>query len=64
MVKMSLDPVQVASVQVQELKVAPSSNGDFDQDCLGLTNKPTSVSLKVSQVPTLKSVNLLLVFSC
>ncbi|CAL1584366.1 unnamed protein product [Knipowitschia caucasica] len=28
MVKMSLDPVQVASVQVQELKVASSSNGD------------------------------------
>lgn len=55
MVKMSLDPVQVMSGQVKELKVSPSSNGDsrgswevkeeFDQDHLGLTAKPKSVSL-------------------
>lgn len=57
MVKMSLDPIQVMSGQVKELKVAPSSNGDsrgsgeekeeFNQDCLGLTTKPKSVSLSV-----------------
>ncbi|KAI3358348.1 hypothetical protein L3Q82_014792 [Scortum barcoo] len=50
MVKMSLDPVQVMSGQVKELKVTPSSNGDsrgsweekeeFDQDHLGLSTKP------------------------
>lgn len=55
MVKMSLDPVQVMSGQVKELKVAPSSNGDsrepweekeeFDQDHLGLTTKPKPVSV-------------------
>lgn len=54
MVKMSLDPVQVMSGQVQELKVSPSSNGEsrgswdakeeFDQDHLGLTTKPKPVS--------------------
>lgn len=54
MVKMSLDPVQVMSGQVKELKVAPSANGDsrgswegkeeFDQDHLGLTAKPKPVS--------------------
>lgn len=54
MVKMSLDPVQVMSGQVKELKVAPSANGDsrgsweekevFDQDHLGLTTKPKPVS--------------------
>lgn len=54
MVKMSLDPVQVMSGQVKELKVSPSSNGEsrgswdakeeFDQDHLGLTTKPKSVS--------------------
>lgn len=58
MVKMSLDPVQVMSGQVKELKVAPSSNGDsrgsweekeeFDQDHLGLTTKPKPVSLHVN----------------
>uniref|UniRef100_A0A3B4YZ15 5'-nucleotidase, cytosolic IAa n=1 Tax=Stegastes partitus TaxID=144197 RepID=A0A3B4YZ15_9TELE len=52
MVKMSLDPVQVMSGQVEELKVAPSSNGDsrgsweekeeLDQDHLVLTSKPKS----------------------
>lgn len=57
MVKMSLDPVQVMSGQVTELKGAPSSNGDsrrsweekeeFNQDRLGLTTKPKSVSLNV-----------------
>lgn len=56
MVKMSLDPVQVMSGQVKELKVAPSTNGDsrgswgekeeFDHDHLGLTTKPKPVSLK------------------
>lgn len=55
MVKMSLDPVQVMSGQVKELKVAPSSNGEsrgsweekeeFDKDHLGLTTKPKTVSL-------------------
>lgn len=55
MVKMSLDPVQVMSGQVKELKVAPSSNGDsrgsweekeeFDQDHLGLSTKPKPVSV-------------------
>lgn len=55
MVKMSLDPVQVMSGQVKELKVAPSSNGEsrgsweakeeFDQDHLGLTTKPKPVSV-------------------
>lgn len=55
MVKMSLDPVQVMSGQVKELKVGPSANGDsrgswegkeeFDQDHLGLTTKPKPVSL-------------------
>lgn len=55
MVKMSLDPVQVMTGQVKELKVAPSANGDsrgsweekeeFDQDHLGLTTKPKPVSL-------------------
>lgn len=55
MVKMSLEPVQVMSGQVAELKVAPSSNGDsagswegkreFDKDHLGLTAKPKPVSL-------------------
>lgn len=54
MVKMSLDPVQVMSGQVKELKVAPSANGDsrgswegkeeFDQDHSGLTAKPKPVS--------------------
>lgn len=54
MVKMSLDPVQVMSGQVKELKVGPSANGDsrgswegkeeFDQDHLGLTSKPKPVS--------------------
>lgn len=54
MVKMSLDPVQVISGQVKELKVGPSANGDsreswegkqeFDQDHLGLTTKPKPVS--------------------
>ena len=54
MVKMSLDPVQVMAGQVEELKVAPSANGDsrgsfeameeFDQDHLGLTTKPKPVS--------------------
>ncbi|XP_008282114.1 cytosolic 5'-nucleotidase 1A-like [Stegastes partitus] len=54
MVKMSLDPVQVMSGQVEELKVAPSSNGDsrgsweekeeLDQDHLVLTSKPKSVT--------------------
>uniref|UniRef100_A0A3B4ZF40 5'-nucleotidase, cytosolic IAa n=1 Tax=Stegastes partitus TaxID=144197 RepID=A0A3B4ZF40_9TELE len=49
---MSLDPVQVMSGQVEELKVAPSSNGDsrgsweekeeLDQDHLVLTSKPKS----------------------
>lgn len=53
-VKMSLNPVQVMSGQVEELKVAPSANGDsrgsweakeeFDQDHLGLTTKPKPVS--------------------
>lgn len=57
MVKMSLDPVQVMSGQVPELKGAPSSNGDsrgsweekeeFNQDRLGLTTKPKSVSVTV-----------------
>lgn len=52
---MSLEPVQVMSGQVAELKVAPSSNGDsagswegkreFDKDHLGLTAKPKPVSL-------------------
>ncbi len=55
MVKMSLDPVQVMSGQVKELKVAPSTNGDsrgswgekeeFNQDNLGLTTKPKPVSV-------------------
>lgn len=55
MVKMSLDPVQVMSGQVSELKVSASSNGesresweekeDFNQDNLGLTTKPKAVSL-------------------
>lgn len=55
MVKMSLDPVQVMSGQVKELKVGPSANGEsrgswegkeeFDQDHLGLTTKPKPVSL-------------------
>lgn len=55
MVKMSLDPVQVMSGQVKELKVGPSTNGEsrgswegkeeFDQDHLGLTTKPKPVSL-------------------
>lgn len=55
MVKMSLDPVQVLSGQVKELKVGPSTNGEsrgswegkeeFDQDHLGLTTKPKPVSL-------------------
>lgn len=54
MVKMSLEPVQVMSGQVAELKVAPSSNGDsggsweekreFDKDHLGLTAKPKPVT--------------------
>lgn len=54
MVKMSLDPVQVMATQVKELKVA-AANGDssrgsweekeFDQNNLGLTNKPKPVSL-------------------
>lgn len=54
MVKMSLDPVQVMSGQIEELNVAPSSNGDsrgswegkeeFNQDHLGLSTKPKSVS--------------------
>lgn len=57
MVKMSVDPVQVMSGQVKELKIAPSSNGDsrgsweekeeFNQDRLGLTTKPKPVSLNV-----------------
>lgn len=52
---MSLEPVQVMSGQVAELKVAPSSNGDsagswegkreFEKDHLGLTTKPKPVSL-------------------
>lgn len=60
MVKMSVDPVQVMSGQVKELKVAPSTNGDsrgsweekeeFDQDHLGLTTKPKPVSLKCQYV--------------
>lgn len=55
MVRMSLDPVQVMSGQVEELKVSPSSNGDkrgsweekeeFDQGHLGLTTKPKTVSV-------------------
>lgn len=55
MVKMSLDPVQVMSGQVKELKLVPSTNGEsrgswegkeeFDQDHLGLTTKPKPVSL-------------------
>lgn len=55
MVKMSVDPVQVMSGQVQDLKVSPSSNGDsrgpweekeeFNQDRLGLTTKPKSVGV-------------------
>lgn len=55
MVKMSLDPVQVMSGQVKELKVASSSNGEsrgsweekeeFDQDHLGLSTKPKPVSV-------------------
>lgn len=58
MVKMSLDPVQVMTSQVKELKVVPSANGDsrgsweekeeFDQDHLGLTTKPKPVSLSYS----------------
>ncbi|KAM7383851.1 hypothetical protein PAMA_011291 [Pampus argenteus] len=54
MVKMSLDPIQVMSGQVKELKVSPSSNGDsrgsweekeeFDQDHLGLSTKPKPVT--------------------
>ncbi|KAM3596863.1 uncharacterized protein V6R79_021826 [Siganus canaliculatus] len=53
---MSLDPVQVISGKVKELKVTPSSNGDsrgpweekeeFDQDHLGLTTKPKSVTAR------------------
>lgn len=54
MVKMSLDAVQVASAQLSELKVAPSSNGDSSrepwaerqelnsQDCIN--SKPKSVA--------------------
>ncbi|KAK2830092.1 hypothetical protein Q5P01_018023 [Channa striata] len=51
---MSLDPVQVISGQVNDLKVAPSSNGDsrdswedkeeFNQDNLGLTSKAKPVT--------------------
>lgn len=58
MVKMSLDPVQVMTSQVKELKVVPSANGDsrgsweekeeFDQDHLGLTTKPKPVSRSYS----------------
>lgn len=52
--KMSLDPVQVMSGQVNQLKVPPPSNGDsrgsweekreFDQDQLGLSTNPKPVS--------------------
>lgn len=57
MVKMSLDPVQVMSGQVQDLKVSPSSNGEsrgsweekeFDRDQLDLTTKPKPVSIRLS----------------
>ncbi|KAK5884022.1 hypothetical protein CesoFtcFv8_020288 [Champsocephalus esox] len=49
---MSLDPVQVMSGQVKELKVGPSSNGDSrgsweekeDQDDVGLATKPKPVT--------------------
>lgn len=54
MVKMSLDPVQVMSGQVQDIKVSPSSNGEsrgsweekeFDQKQLDQTTKPKPVSI-------------------
>lgn len=55
MVKMSLDPIQVMSGQVKELKVSPSSNGDtrgsweekevFDPNQLDRTAKPKPVSV-------------------
>ncbi|KAF3833524.1 hypothetical protein F7725_024728 [Dissostichus mawsoni] len=51
---MSLDPVQVMSGQVKELKVGPSSNGDsrgsweekeeIDQDNVGISTKPKPVT--------------------
>ncbi|KAF3833566.1 hypothetical protein F7725_024770 [Dissostichus mawsoni] len=54
LVKMSLDPVQVMSGQVKELKVGPSSNGDsrgsweekeeIDQDNVGISTKPKPVT--------------------
>lgn len=54
MVKMSLEPVQVMSGQVNQLKVPPPSNGDsrgsweekqeFDQDQLGLSTNPKPVT--------------------
>lgn len=55
MVKMSLDPVQVMSGKVKELKISPSSNGDtrgsweekeeFDRSQLSPAAKPKPVSL-------------------
>lgn len=55
MVKMSLDPVQVKSGQVKDLKVSPSSNGDtrgswdgkeeFDPNRLDLNAKSKPVSV-------------------
>lgn len=57
MVRMSLDPVQVMTGQVTELKVATSANGDgssgsweekeeFQRDDLGLKTAPKPVSPK------------------
>ncbi|MEQ2292407.1 hypothetical protein AMECASPLE_022863 [Ameca splendens] len=59
MVKMSLDPIQVMSGQVKELKSSPSSNGDtrgsweekeeFDPNQLDLTVKPKPVTGRLAR---------------